>query len=155
MAEPGTGALAAIAESGARQTRRLALLLVAVNVLLPIYLYVVAQIEDEPLWWSFSGERHHANWLSSVQCLIVGLVAWAVHVAAATSRRLGSGPAPRHAWIWPVFCLGFWFLTVDERFHFGALVEKLAGSSLGEDPAAWRAWYAENAESAAEGATPD
>ncbi len=97
---------------------RLALALGLVNVLLPIGLVLYAEAVGEVYWWMFWGEGNAITWFSSVQLLIVGVVAYLNYELLGLLGRLGRDGARGNAWIWLVFAAGFIFLALDERFEF-------------------------------------
>ena len=57
-------------------------------MLLPLGLYAYAAYNELEYWTMYRGERHTGNWLSSVQCLLLGVVAWANFVAQALATEL-------------------------------------------------------------------
>ena len=111
---PEAGLAAAVFAATRRQTVRLAVLAGAVNLLLPAGACAYAWIIEKPYWKMFRGEETAVAWFSSVQLLLIALVAYANHLTAARIRKLG-GSAGR-PWIWPVFAAGFVVLALDERF---------------------------------------
>ena len=103
-------------QAGQGEIVRFACLMVALNVLIPLGLgvYALATGRDyAPLFWN---EDNLMTWFSSVQLMIIGLIAWLNREMTVLLRRLSPG-APGRAWIWWVFMLGFFFLALDERFR--------------------------------------
>jgi len=76
-----------------------------------------AKITGKDYWTLFWGEHNAITWFSTVQLLLIGLVAYVNHEASALMRRLEIAGSARHQWIWLVFALGFVFLALDERFE--------------------------------------
>ncbi len=93
------------------QIRGIAIACAAVNVLLPLGLYVYGELFTEGYWTMFWGENNAITWWSSVQLLVVAAAAWANFAVASAAS-----PA-RRPWIWAVFAAGFVFLALDERFE--------------------------------------
>ena len=107
-----------LADAGRRQLRFFGAALIAVNLLLPMGLITAANLAGKDYAEYFWGERNVITWFSSVQLLLIALVAYADHEAAALLERLGVGDLSKRRWIWLVFALGFVFLSIDERFEF-------------------------------------
>lgn len=106
-----------LVDAATRETFRLAVLMGAVSVLLPLGVLLYAQITGKDYWTLFWGERNAITWFSTVQLLLIGLVAYVNHEASALMRRLEIAGSARHQWIWLIFALGFVFLALDERFE--------------------------------------
>ncbi len=119
MAAPTAAATPGLlADSGRRQLRVFAGALVAVNLLLPLGLIVYASWVGEDYAEFFWGEHNAVTWFSSVQLLLIALVAYANHQALGVVRDCDAGDSSGRRWVWLVFALGFVFLSIDERFEF-------------------------------------
>lgn len=97
-----------------RQAVRFAAFMVALNLALPLLLWLVAALRGDELWSYLQGEENAVTWFSSVQLLLVGLSAWFNFAAQAVLDP----DRARRGWIWLVFGAGFVTLGVDERFSF-------------------------------------
>ena len=96
-----------LADAGRRQVRLFAAALVAANVLLPFGLIVSSNLVGKSYATFFWGERNAITWFSSVQLLLVALIAYANHETASLLDRLGVGDISKRRWLWLVFALGF------------------------------------------------
>ena len=106
----------AIAETARQETRRFALIMVAVNLLLPLGVYLYAHIIGEPYWKLLRGTFNAVSWFSSVQLVLIGILAYGNFELLGLLRRIAvAGAAPR-PWVWLVFAVGFILLGLDERF---------------------------------------
>jgi hypothetical protein len=88
-------------------------ILVAINVVFPLVLVIAGWPKP---WRTFDGETSPINWLSSMQCAIIGALAFGVYVIKVLGRRAGTDPV-RRAWPWVVFALGFLAMSADEVFE--------------------------------------
>ena len=107
----------AITASAIGQARRVVIAMAVINVLLPTSLFVHAGLTGEDYWDFFDGERNAITWFSTLQLLVVGLVAYANYALIGLLKRAGAGAPTDRRWIWLVFALGFVFLGIDERFE--------------------------------------
>jgi hypothetical protein len=95
----------------------LAVVMVALNLLMPLLCTLHARLVGREYWHGFWGEGNAITWFSSLQLIAVGVIALLNHQAAALSRRLVSSREAGRSWIWLVFAAGFFFLAVDEQFE--------------------------------------
>ena len=102
---------------GGRAIRQFAIVMVAANVLVPLVLFIHADYNGEAYWRMYRGERHAVDWFSSLQMVILAVVAYANYQLADAARRLCAERAARHRGMWAVFALGFLVLALDERFN--------------------------------------
>ncbi len=109
-------ALNAIVDTAKRQTLRLAVLMGIVNLLFPPGVFLYADLIGKDWWYLFWSERGALTWFSSIQLLLIGIVAYANHRTLALLKRLHVVEDPGN-WIWLVFTVGFIFLGLDEGFH--------------------------------------
>jgi hypothetical protein len=65
----------------------------------------------------FDSEGTPIAWFSSVQLLLVGLVAYGTHVVTRL-RDHQLGRITRYRWVWPFLASGFVLLSLDEFFMF-------------------------------------
>ncbi len=89
--------------------RRFASVMIAANLLLPAAMWVHSGLVGESMWRMFRTESNAVEWLSSVQLVLIALVAGANYVVAGLD-----GTRPR--WIWGVLALGFLLFAIDEQF---------------------------------------
>lgn len=89
--------------------------LVLANLLVLASLLTYTVLQSRPLWTLFRREYSLATWFSSVQLLLLALVAYAIYRLLAVSRGVGTA-AVRHRWVWGVVACGFLVLALDERF---------------------------------------
>lgn len=94
--------------------------LVAANLLFPLALYLAGLPKP---WRAFRGESSPINWFSSVQCVLIGALAFGVWVVTVLGLRIGTEPV-RRAWPWLVFCLGFLTMSLDEQFEGHELIRE-------------------------------
>ena len=117
-APPALATPSLLSVTGRIQIRRFAVLLLAANVLLPVGQIVYAEVVGEDYAEYFWGEWNAITWFSSVQLLLIALVAFANHQVIGLPGGAGrEGPRTRR-WVWLVFAAGFVFLSLDERFGF-------------------------------------
>jgi len=107
-----------LADTGRRQLRLFAGLLLTANLVLPIGQIVYAEAIGESYAPFFWGEWNAITWFSSVQLLLVALLAYANHQAIGLLDELGPRTSGTHRWLWVVLAAGFVFLSIDERFEF-------------------------------------
>lgn len=88
---------------------RFAATMLAVNLLLPLAMWLHAGLTGEAMWRLFRTEFNAVEWLSSVQLLIVALLAGANYVAAGLESA-------RPRWVWAVLAAGFVVFALDEQF---------------------------------------
>lgn len=100
-----------------RQLLRIAVILFALNILVPLVTYVYAKASGQYYWKLFWGEDNLVTWFSTIQLLLVGAAAYANYVAAGLVRERGGWRGRGQRWIWLIFALGFVFLSIDERFR--------------------------------------
>ncbi len=94
--------------------------LVAVNVLFPVLLFVGAWPEP---WRGFAGEESPINWLSTLQCALIAVIAFALWCLTEIGRRAGTEPLQRR-WPWLLFSAGFLAMAADERFRGHELIRE-------------------------------
>ncbi len=94
-----------------------AMVMVAVNVLLPGALLVQALSSGEPYWKMFRGEHNAVAWFSSVQLLLIGGVAYLNYLTCNASTESEASGASRYRWAWALVALGFLLFALDERFN--------------------------------------
>ncbi len=87
--------------------------IVAVNLVVPAALLVAGLPRP---WKAFYGEESPINWFSSVQCVVVGVLAFAVWLVSRAGRSAGVDPA-RRSWPWLMLAAGFVGLGADEQFE--------------------------------------
>ena len=100
-----------------RQLRTVALVIVAVNLVVPGAMLGYALVTDTAFWRLFRGEEHLVDWFSSLQLLLLSLVAFANFQLDGIARRLGAVDVARHRGVWLVFAMGFVLLALDEQFN--------------------------------------
>ncbi|MEE3332350.1 MAG: hypothetical protein VX246_15895 [Myxococcota bacterium] len=105
-----------LVEAARNQVTRVAQAAVAVNLLLPLGMLVYAAYADRTFWLFFSAEDGPTEWLSSVQCLVVAAVAWAIYLVNELLRRGGEAASAVRSWGWLAIGAGFFVLGLDERF---------------------------------------
>ncbi|MEL7450555.1 MAG: hypothetical protein AAFN78_15185, partial [Pseudomonadota bacterium] len=71
-------------------------------------------------WNTSQYERNVITWFSSVQLVLVGVVAYGNFELTGVLRRVGAVAGRR--WIWLLFGCAFVFLAIDERFEFHEFV---------------------------------
>lgn len=108
----------AVSTWASREIRMLALVAVAANMLIPAAMYCLAIVTGEAYWRMFRGQAHAVDWFSSLQMLLIALVAYANYQLAGVACRVGRSRVPRHRIMWAVFAVGFVVLALDERFSF-------------------------------------
>ncbi len=102
----------------ARVVLLFAIVMILLNLLIPPGIALYARAIGEHYWTLFWGEDNLITWFSSVQLLLIGMVAWLNREVAVLAQRLGGeGEGRIRAWIWWIFMLGFFFLSLDERFR--------------------------------------
>ncbi len=89
--------------------RRFASTMIAANLLLPAAMWVHSGLAGESMWRMFRTESNAVEWFSSVQLLLIALVAGANYVVAGLEHA-------RARWIWGVLALGFLLFALDEQF---------------------------------------
>ncbi len=94
--------------------------LVGANVLFPALLFVGTWPEP---WRGFAGEESPINWLSTIQCALIAVIAFALWILTEVGRRAGTEPLPRR-WPWLVFSAGFLAMAADERFRGHELIRE-------------------------------
>ena len=93
---------------------------VGVNLLFPTLLFVAAWPRP---WKGFAGEESPINWLSTIQCTLIALIAFGVWALTEIGRRAGTEPLHRR-WPWLAFSGGFLAMAADERFRGHELIRE-------------------------------
>ncbi len=116
LSQPEFESVAVITKTARQEAHYFGIIMVVVNLLLPVGVFVYAHFIGEAYWKMFRGTFNAASWFSSVQLLLIGIVAYGNYELFGLLRRFaGAGAGPRQ-WIWLVFALGFIILGLDERF---------------------------------------
>ena len=131
---PGKGAGPVLADAGTGALRALAVVLVVVNIVLPVCLYVYAVVDDQPYWRPFRADGTAVSWLSSLQLLLIAVMARLIYVSNA---RIPPQDAfsRRHNWLWLAAAWAFVVFAFDERLdlHEGIRDNFLRPSGLFTD----------------------
>lgn len=117
MTEAVTGTHFPVTTLARRELWRFALFMCALNLAVPLGLIVYARLTGADYWTLFWDEDSLITWFSSIQLLLVGLVAWLNNGLAGVARSLEAGSSGHSHWIWLIFTAGFIFLALDERFE--------------------------------------
>lgn len=115
---PSVATASLLTDTGRRQLRLFAALLLAVNLVLPIGQTIYAQAIGESYAPFFWGEWNAITWFSSIQLLLVASISYANHQAIGLLDDVGLGTRGTRRWVWLAFAAGFVFLSIDERFQF-------------------------------------
>ncbi len=97
---------------------RLGVLLVVVCLLVPPASLIYAALTDQPWWRLFRAEGNLTDWWSSMQLVILGLLAWANGWLRTLMERVGLLAPWSLGAVWRVTALGFLLLALDERFNY-------------------------------------
>lgn len=121
MTEKATpGRLDGLLAETVRAERLVLIAFIGVNVLFPLALFVAGLPKP---WRPFAGEDAPINWFSSVQCALIGGIAFATFIATRLGHSAGTEPIPR-SWPWLVFAAGFAAMSVDEQFTGHELIRE-------------------------------
>lgn len=93
------------------------------NLLVPIGVFVYADIADKDYRYLFWDADTTANWYSSIQLTFIALSAYLNYEVGKLYRRQDASSAKR-PWIWLVLAFGFLFLACDERFELHELISE-------------------------------
>ena len=106
----------AIAQAGRRFVRHAAATFAAVDLALPLVLLVYAGATQQAFWGFFRFDDAPSEWLSSVQCVAIAMLAWANYVVHRALHSVRTPGLFAHAWVWWIFAAGFLLASLDERF---------------------------------------
>ncbi len=101
-----------------RMTRRVGLFLILACLLVPVASIAYAGFTDQPYWKLFKSEGNLANWWSSMQLILVGVLAWLNYRLRRLMVEAGVLEPLPQSWVWLVFALGFIVFAIDENFNF-------------------------------------
>ena len=106
-----------------REIRRFGLVVVVLGVGLPLLLLAWSLTGDRSPEDVFGGEGNFISWLSSVQMIVIAVVAYlnasAIWHARENARGAsGRSRVPGSPWLWVTFAAGFVFLSADEQLMF-------------------------------------
>ena len=96
---------------------RVAFALGAINILVPLCTILLASTYIEHYRKLFFGDDNLITWFSTFQLTLIGMAAYANHIAAGLVRQLDRVRGGRSQWIWLVSAFGFVILAIDERFR--------------------------------------
>lgn len=105
-------------EYSQRITRRFVFIICALNLFLPLGIFVYAEATDQSYWRLFRSEGNLTAWFSSIQLLLIAGVAYINYKVLLVSSRVGFSSSSTLLWGWKLFALGFTMLALDERFNF-------------------------------------
>lgn len=101
-----------------QMTRRLGIFLIVVCLLVPVVSLVYAAATEQSWWKLFKAEGNLTSWWSSMQLLVIGVLAWLNFRLRCLMEQAEVLPSAALGGIWLVFALGFIFLGLDESFDF-------------------------------------
>lgn len=101
-----------------RMLRRTGIFLLLVCLLVPVASIVYAQFTDQPYWRLFKSEGNLANWWSSMQLIVVAVLAWLNWRLRRLMEPAGILEPSRLGWAWLVVAAGFLLFAIDESFNF-------------------------------------
>jgi hypothetical protein len=88
--------------------------MVAVNIVVPVGLYIVGLAGGIGPGLMFGGEGNVITWFSTSQMIVIGIVAY-LNAVVIWWRRPAGQPRFGSAWLWLTFAAGFVFLAADEQ----------------------------------------
>lgn len=107
-----------ITDMARHQAGKFAVMICVLNLLFPVGALIYAGLTGEEFSAMFLGERNAITWFSSIQLVVIGLLAYAIYETVSLLCRFNMETNTRRQWIWLVFAFGFIFLGLDERFQF-------------------------------------
>ncbi len=116
LAPPSVSSSGLLVATAKRQTVRLAVLMIALNILIPFGLFLYADISGKPYWRMFRGEYHAVDWFSSIQLLVIAWIAYTNFKITGMLQHRNYPGQFRHRWVWLLFAMGFFIFALDERF---------------------------------------
>lgn len=112
---PTSDNLGILSAHARRQIVGFALLMCAFNLLLPLGQYAWSHMIGQAFWRQYQGNYGPSEWFSSVQLLLIAIVAWGNYRLGGLEFRRCKANAGRSYRFWVVFALGFLLFAVDER----------------------------------------
>lgn len=120
-ATDGSGIETLLVKQAHQHVPQLAVTLGLANLVVLAGLIGYAILYHQPLWTLFRSEYSLATWFSSVQLVLLALLAYTIYCVLELSRRQRGLPV-RHRWVWALVAAGFVVLALDERFEFHAML---------------------------------
>ena len=117
-----SGPLDGSGEFARRHVIKFASWMIAANLALPLALFIYATTTGAAYWKMFQGEFAVVEWFSSIQMLLIAMVAYANYASIRLVRRLGDADPCSHSWVWMIIALGFVVFSIDERFNLHELL---------------------------------
>lgn len=123
--------LALTTTHGQSMIQRLAVALVVIDLLFPVAILIYTRSTDQAYWAMFRSEGNFTAWWSSVQLVLIGILACVNYRARTFFAGQGVLPPDRNAWVWLLFAAGFFLFAIDERFNFHELLRDEVFRPLG------------------------
>ncbi|MGB5306227.1 MAG: hypothetical protein WBO57_08290 [Gammaproteobacteria bacterium] len=102
---------------------RIAIAVGILNLLVPIGIFVYADVADKDYRYLFWDADTTANWFSSIQLTLIAIAAYINFEMAGLIKKLDESRS-RRPWIWLVIAFGFIFLACDEQFELHDLLSE-------------------------------